>query len=70
MEFSDMLLAVAVLAIVVPSVVVGVVIGVPMALQFANNISSRISINAANATEETAASGRQNRHQNQRPQNG
>lgn len=59
MEIWQMLL-VAIVA--VPVVLATTVIGIPIAMQFAGGVSQRMSINSANATEETAASGKQSTH--------
>jgi len=48
--------------VAVPMVLATTVIGIPIAMQFANGVSSRMSVNAANALDETAASGKQASH--------
>ena len=48
--------------IAVPMVLATTVIGIPLAMQFAHGVSSRMSINSANAIEETAKASDQVEH--------
>lgn len=58
MEIWQMLL-VAIVAM--PVVLATTVIGIPIAMQFAAGVSSRMSVNTANAMEETAGTAQQKR---------
>ena len=46
--------AVLIALVAIPVALGTTVIGIPMAMQFAAGVSSRMSVNSANATEETS----------------